>query len=325
MYLKLPKKRVGVKELKGELPEGCRLCAKGAKMVLFVTGVCENKCFYCPISKKRRGDVSFANERPVENEKAILAEAERMDAKGAGVTGGNPLARLQRTCEQIKLLKDAFGQGFHVHIYLPSANGAQLAALDKAGVDEVRFHWGDPQQAMEFDWDVGGEVPVVPGWEKRTVEFLKLLEKRGAKFCNLNELDFSETNAAELGRQGLSANAGTYAAMGSEELAAKIMEMNTGLSLHYCSSAFKDAVQLRQRYLRTARNVARPYEKVTSDGTIISGVINKRVGIPEPHHFVGRTTHCSPEVVKKYAKKWPSSVVEWVPTFDKEVREVTPL
>src|SRR5574341_2335547 len=100
------------------LPEGCRLCYKGAKMVLFVTGVCGRGCFYGPVSNKRRGkDVIFANERRVEKNEDILEEAVSMEALGTGITGGEPLLRLDRVVRYIKLLKNRFGVSHHIHLY----------------------------------------------------------------------------------------------------------------------------------------------------------------------------------------------------------------
>lgn len=72
------------------LPEGCRLCYMGAKMVLFITGSCGKNCFYCPVSYERKEkDLIFANERRVGKDEDIIEEAISMEALGTGITGGN--------------------------------------------------------------------------------------------------------------------------------------------------------------------------------------------------------------------------------------------
>jgi pyruvate formate-lyase activating enzyme-like uncharacterized protein len=77
--------------LVGELPLGCRLCTKGSKMVLFVTGLCDSSCYYCPISQEKSGrDVVFADEMPVIDEADILFEAKAIRSEGAGISGGDP-------------------------------------------------------------------------------------------------------------------------------------------------------------------------------------------------------------------------------------------
>jgi pyruvate formate-lyase activating enzyme-like uncharacterized protein len=61
------------------IPEGCKICERGGKLVLFVTGLCTDSCYYCPLSEKRRNkDVTYANEREVFGDYGIIEEAHLM-------------------------------------------------------------------------------------------------------------------------------------------------------------------------------------------------------------------------------------------------------
>jgi len=267
----------------GEPPRGCRMCVKGEKLVLFVTGLCPRKCFYCPLSMWRRGDVIYANERPVRRVEDVIEEALIQEARGAGVTGGDPLVRLDRTVEYIEALKERFGKGFHVHLYT-------TGGLATAGLDDIRFHPDlfnpgsrlfkveirNIKNALDFDWDVGGEIPAVPGQLERMKWYAEFLDEIEAKFLNVNELEFSETNLRNLISRGYKPiNDESSAIKGSLEVGLELLrwgEENTSLSYHLCTSKLKDAVQLRNRLRRMAKNVARPYMEITEDGTLVFGI-----------------------------------------------------
>jgi len=124
------------------LPRGCQICRQGASLVLFVTGQCERCCFYCPLSTERRGrDVIFANESSVESLEDILAEGRAMGAQGTGITGGEPLLKLDYVLQCLRALKHEFGPEHHIHLYtgiLPERE--VLQRLKSAGLDEIRFH-----------------------------------------------------------------------------------------------------------------------------------------------------------------------------------------
>ena len=48
------------------LSAGCVLCFEGAKLVLFITGLCQRSCWFCPLSAQRKDkDVIFANEHKI--------------------------------------------------------------------------------------------------------------------------------------------------------------------------------------------------------------------------------------------------------------------
>ncbi|UCC93354.1 MAG: radical SAM protein [Thermoplasmata archaeon] len=277
----------------GELPRGCSLCARGSKMVLLVTGRCSSGCFYCPLSEAKKGrDVSYANERPIDGVEEAIEEARTIDAEGTGVTGGDPVDAMVRTTGMIYSLKAAFGKGHHVHLYTARPLGEEeLRELRNAGLDEVRFHppvdalddvegagYADAvARATAMGMEAGYEVPVLPDREDELRAFLETLAgSEDRPFVNLNELEYSTSNADELRtREFLVRDDVSAAVAGSEDLGRRLVEefATSGLRVHYCSAAFKDGVQLRRRLGRRAKNVVRPHELVTEDQTLLKGVV----------------------------------------------------
>src|SRR5271157_1071328 len=263
---------------------GCRLCLKGSKMVLFVTGACARDCFYCPLSEKRKGkDAAYANERLIRSDNDLIGEAQRMGALGTGITGGEPLLKPELTLHYIKLLKEKFGQRHHIHLYTGIAPSDKvLRQLKEAGLDEIRFHppvedWDRFKEtgffkalkrSKELGMDAGVEIPAI----KPVPEIADTVASVGG-FLNMNELEFSDTNCAELKKRGYCLKDDvSNAAAGSEEMAHEIV-LSIIANTRYCSSRFKDAVQLRERLKRTARIAARPFDEISADGTIIYGEI----------------------------------------------------
>jgi len=274
---------------RGRLPRGCVLCEKGAKMVLLVTGKCDKRCFYCPLSAEKRGkDVYFANERRIQEHEHALEEAGLMDALGTGITGGDPLLELDRTVASIKALKRRFGKSHHIHLYTTQTDKRKIEKVAKAGLDEIRFHppisqWtrlaNTPYSkatalSKKLGMIVGLELPVVPGREKDLVAAIKFADDAGLDFVNLNELEFSETNWKSLRTLGLDVRDDVSAGVrGSEKSALDLLKLETDVPLHYCSAAFKDGVQLRRRIMRRAKKVRRPHEILTKDGTFLKGIV----------------------------------------------------
>lgn len=264
------------------LTEGCRLCQQGAKMVLFITGTCDRGCFYCPLSEDRKRDTVYANEKAVETDDDVLSEAHTMDALGTGITGGEPLLKKEKVLHYIELLKAEFGKEHHIHLYTSIAPSKEtLEALASAGLDEIRFH--PPQNmwhvlkgsayekavkdAKDLGIEVGFELPSIKG----VFELKDIINELGC-FLNLNELEFSDNNAMELTERGfILKNDISNAVEGSESFAREIAQYLP--KMHFCSSRYKDAGQLRERLIRTARQTARPFDEITEDGTLLYGSI----------------------------------------------------
>jgi pyruvate formate-lyase activating enzyme-like uncharacterized protein len=262
------------------LAKGCILCHQGAKMVLFVTGRCNRTCWYCPLSRERKGtDTVFANEHPVDIPAQIIEVAEKMSALGTGITGGEPLLCLDKVTEYSRLLKEHFGPEHQIHLYTATAPTVGELVQMQGLVDEIRLHpphesWKDilgsefivsAQHARELGFDIGIEVPALPGLE-HLIPALPYLD-----FLNINELEWGESNAYQMRERGYELADELHNAI--EGARGWADELCTRDKVHFCTSAFKDAVQLRERLKRIAENTARPFDEITDDGTIVYGVI----------------------------------------------------
>ena len=272
----------------GKLPKGCTYCIKGEKLVLFGTGICPRKCYFCPVSdEKYQKDVVFANELKVRNFDDILAEAKAMDAKGAGITGGDPLAKLDRTVSCIKKLKEKLGKKFHIHLYtslnLVSENA--LERLYSAGLDEIRFHldldsknlWKKLDIARKFNWDIGVELPLIPNKEKELKEIMNYIHDK-VDFLNLNELEVADNEHSNLKQFGFHVkNKTSYAIKDSLELGLKLIDYSKSkkykIPMHLCTAKLKDAVQLSERIKREAKVVKHDFDIMDKEGMLTRGAL----------------------------------------------------
>ena len=279
--------------LKGRnIPKGCQFCLKGAKVVLFLNGICQkpDHCsWYCPISEERKGkNNTFADEIQVFSNEDLLIEITKINAKGMSITGGEPLLKsnLEKTLDYIKYVKTIKGKKFHIHLYTNGNNFNESIAekLAEAGLDEIRFHppknkWEHIKFALNKGMSVGAEVPVIPTQEytKYLENLILYLDKIGAEFINLNEFEICYPNSQYLKEKGFKLKKDTIAAVeNSKETAMALIKRlapKTSLKIHFCTIRAKDYHQLKNRYLRRANTIKLPYEEITDDGLLIYALI----------------------------------------------------
>ena len=284
--------------------EGCIQCQMGSKLVLFITGNCHWQCDYCPLSETRRDvDWMFANERRCETFDEVIEEAHAMRATGAGITGGDPLMAKERTLEGISRLKEEFGPGFHLHMYTSIPFKPEVARdFAEAGLDEIRFHLlgldaeryrSSISACAEAGILTGVEIPCEPDKRKELLSLLDDLRDLDISFLNLNELEITVGNHDNMELRGFNLSTEiTAGASGSNELAyemkSRVMAAEQGVAdpidgtfhepfgfhLKFCTAVFKDAGQLRRRFLRRGESTIAPHEVLTEDGTLIFGAID---------------------------------------------------
>tara|TARA_B100000131_G_scaffold299508_1_gene320064 strand:- start:2769 stop:3914 length:1146 start_codon:yes stop_codon:yes gene_type:complete len=283
--------------------EGCIQCQMGSKLVLFITGNCHWQCDYCPLSETRRDiDWMFANERRCETFDEVIEEARAMRATGAGITGGDPLMARERTLEGISRLKSEFGPGFHLHMYTSIPFNPELARdFADAGLDEIRFHLlgldseryrSTISACSESGILTGVEIPCEPDKGEELLSLLEELRSFDISFLNLNELEITVGNHENMELRGFNLSTEiTAGAEGSNDLAiemkSRVMAAENGapdpsdgkirspygFHLKFCTAVYKDAGQMRRRFLRRGESTISPHEILTEDGTLVFGAI----------------------------------------------------
>lgn len=270
------------------LPKGCKLCLKGQKTVLFLNGICQkpDHCsWYCPISIERRDkNLTFANEIEITSKEGLLEEVNKIDAKGMSITGGEPLSELnlEKTLDYIKYIKIQKDYKFHVHLYTNGINfnNSIASKLALAGLDEIRFHppkeaWSNIELALNKGLVVGAEVPVIPNKEKikELHKFITYLNSIGVDFINLNEFEYCFPNSESLKNRGYQLKRGSIASVvNSYEVAIDLMKNlsnKVSIKMHFCLIHSKDYYQLKNRYLRRAKNIKLPFEVITEEGLLM--------------------------------------------------------
>ncbi len=328
------------------LSKGCQLCLQGAKLVLFVTGLCTWNCGYCPLSEKRwQKDSVYANERLVTTDGELLEEARLMDALGTGITGGDPVLRLDRTLHYAALLKHEFSN-HHIHLYTASPLRDDELQRMEGLIDEIRIHLIDfhtistIEKALNYQIDVGVEIPMFPSLVDETRELIQRLKEVGIHFINLNELEYADRNAQYLKELGYSFDTGSCSVLGSEEAGLELAQEEE--IVHYCSARDKDALQLRNRLIRRAQNVSKPYEEI-EDGLLVKGVIfcstpqeayavkallTERVDVPDTFIDVAGTRVETHWALAEEASSWIEAKIgieKRYPTFDQPLIEYIPI
>lgn len=216
----------------------------------------------------------------------MIAELRKMQAQGMSITGGEPLlaSNLEKTLTYIKYTKKEMGSRFHIHLYTNGMGFTEDIAqkLAGAGLDELRFHpsqddWHRIRYALNEGMSVGAEVPIIPeeGALNNLREFVLFLDEIGAEFLNLNEFEYCFPNSEALREHGYHLNYDTIASVkGSKKAGIAFIEQmkeRVTLKFHLCTTRAKDYYQLKNRYMRRARTIKKPYEEITEEGLLIYG------------------------------------------------------
>ena len=169
-------------------------------------------CYYCPLSEKKKGkDVVYANERRSSPMRTSLKRPEHRRG-GHGHHRRRPAVRPGPDAALHRLLKTEFGPGHHIHLYTSTVDGISSGPWSRRDWTSSGSTPVETGKAGGAGDRGGGQGPGHPcrirgagdtGGGEGLARLIDFADRTGLDFVNLNELEFSETNAEALQDEGL--------------------------------------------------------------------------------------------------------------------------
>jgi pyruvate formate-lyase activating enzyme-like uncharacterized protein len=271
----------GTKPHYGPLSPGCARCVAGTWSCLFVNGVCNARCFFCPTRQHERGEPT-TGQLEFTDPGDYVDYLERFGFDGASLSGGEPFLTLERTVTFLRAIRERFGSGVYLWLYTNGmlATDEALQAVADAGLDEIRFnlHANDYRlepvaSAATRIPTVTIETPAVPEDEARMRDLLPVLADLGVAHVNLHDVRVTPHNVQHVVERGYTCLHGPKVRVLESELTAlrllgEASRQQLALAVQYCCFPYKNPYQTRASRRRWAPFVMRAPETLTDTGAI---------------------------------------------------------
>lgn len=279
-----------------DLSPGCRMCGSGTWSCLFINGICNARCFYCP-TEQESADVPTTSSIQFKHPSDYVDYLRAFDFKGVSISGGEPFLTFNRTMQFISAVKRNFGDRIYLWLYTNGilATREKCLQLRDAGVDEIRFNIGATgyrldhvRTAVNVINHVTVEIPAVPEQYDLLKQKVREMKDEGVNFLNLHQIRCTTHNYKNLlDRNYTFLHGPAISILESELTALKIMNYvvseNIGLPVNYCSLVYRNRFQTAGSRRRAALCIKRPYEDITSAGLIRNLSIHGNREIIEKH------------------------------------------
>ncbi len=263
------------------LPPGCEICGAGSWSCLFVNGICNCNCFYCP-AIQNQVDIPTTSSVQFERPEDYIQYLKKFDFRGISLSGGEPLMTFDKTLSFLQAIREAFGREKYIWLY---TNGAlldeeKLKALEACSLDEIRFDLG----ARDYKLDkirlaighirnVTVEIPAVPEELERLKALCKELEEMGVNYLNLHQMRLTPHNFKNLiTRKYTFLHGNKVTVLESELTALRLMlyciKEGIDLPVNYCSFVYKNRYQNAAARRRLAPGIMEAEESMTESGFI---------------------------------------------------------
>ena len=262
---------------------GCAHCGQGTWSCLFINGICNAKCFYCPSAQNDPGPPVTSGiefDHPLDYADYVNL----FGIRGVAFSGGEPLISLDRVISFLEQLHRKVKSPLHTWMYTNGilADADRMKCLRDNGLNEIRFDLSAKdytldglKKALGIIPIVTVEIPAIPEDLERTKPLLKALADLGVNYLNLHQIRCTSFNTPKLIRRGYTFLHGPGVAVLDTELAALelvrySLDENIALPVNYCSFTYRNQYQKAAARRRNAALVKKGWEDVTDTGLIRS-------------------------------------------------------
>ena len=271
----------GTKLFTHAISPGCDLCGNGGWSCLFVNGICNAHCFYCPSEQKEKGQPStsaleFSSPRDYADYVRIF------NIRGVSFSGGEPFITFDRVMLFLKALRSRVSHPLYIWMYTNGllATEDKLKALRDNGLDEIRFdisanHYrlDALKKALGIIPRVTVEIPAIPEDLAITRQVTKELADAGVNHLNLHQLRVTPFNKDRFIQRGYTFLHGPKVTVLETELTALeliryTLEQNIALPINYCSFTYRHQFQRAGAHRRNSPRIKAAHEDITPTGHI---------------------------------------------------------
>lgn len=270
------------------ISQGCKMCGFGYWSCLFITNICNGKCFYCPTSQVS-DDKPSSQGMTFDTASAYADYINHFKFKGVGFSGGEPLLVFDRTLEYLKKVRKNCSPDIYIWMYTNGilADEIKIKKLAAAGLNEIRFDIG----ATDFSLDkvilakglienITIEIPSVPEELERMKSLLPAMIKAGVTNLNLHQLRLTTYNAKHLLKRAYTYVPDERPIVLESEIAALELikyakEKNLHIGINYCSFHYKNRFQKAGFRNQISAVLSADDEKISPNGYIRSFGYNK--------------------------------------------------
>ncbi|HRZ79846.1 MAG TPA: radical SAM protein, partial [bacterium] len=263
------------------LSKGCRLCGEGRWSCLFINGLCNASCFYCPSRQDDAAIKPTTNTLEFDTPQKYAQYVNFFGFKGVSFSGGEPFLTFDRTLNYLKEVRKQCSSDIYVWLY---TNGSlvkedQLKMLNDAGLNEIRFDIGafgysleKAETAAKYIDTVTVEIPMAPDHFQTVKDLVLPMKNAGIKHLNLHQLRATPFNVHKMMERDYKFVHGTKVTVfESERLALEVMLdslKNNGVPVNYCSFLFKSGFQSSAARKRYAALCVLDNEFITQNGYV---------------------------------------------------------